>query len=69
MFAKVGSKSLIDLVATVGTSSATTESRVEPDGSLLCPTPSPSQIPRRWWLPQQQPKYYQAHLLGVNIAK
>ena len=30
----------------VGTSSATTESRVEPDGSLVCPTPSPSQTPR-----------------------
>ena len=29
----------------VGTSSATTESRVEPDGSSVCPTPSPSPIP------------------------
>ena len=27
----------------VGTSSVTTESRVEPDGSSVCPAPSPSQ--------------------------
>ena len=32
----------------VGTSSATTESRVEADGSSVCPTPSPSQIPRSY---------------------
>ena len=30
----------------VGTSSVTMESRVEPDGSSVCPTPSPSQPPR-----------------------
>ena len=32
----------------VGTSSATTESPVEPDGSSVCPTPSPSPIPRSY---------------------
>ena len=53
----------------VGTSSATTESRVEPDGSLSCPTPS---------LPLRTPRSYAdvvvgkpaTHgLLGVNVAK
>ena len=52
----------------VGTSSATTESRVEPDGSSLCPTPTLLQTPRWWLLVQQQPKD-QAHLLGVNVVK
>ena len=32
----------------VGTPSATKESRVEPDGSTVCPTPSPSPIPRSY---------------------
>ena len=32
----------------VGTSSATMESRVEPDGSLVCPTPAPSSLPRSY---------------------
>ena len=32
----------------VGTSSATTESRVEPDGSSVCPAPGPSSLPRSY---------------------
>ena len=32
----------------VGTSSATTESRVEPDGSSVCPPPAPSSLPRSY---------------------
>ena len=51
----------------VGTSSATTESRVELDGSSVCPTPSTS-MPRSYAQEQQQAAH-QAHLVGVNVAK
>ena len=32
----------------VGTSSMTTESRVEPDSSLVCPAPGPSSLPHSY---------------------
>ena len=35
-------------VLAVATSSATTESRVEPDGSSVCPAPAPSSLPRSY---------------------
>ena len=41
-------KRLVGPQECVETSSATTESQVEPDGSLVCPTPSPSSSPRSY---------------------
>ena len=55
----------------VGTSSVTTESQVEPDGSQVCPTLRRHHHHVRmqlWLLVQQQPKVH-AHLLGVNVVK
>ena len=54
----------------VGTPSRTTESRVEPAGSIYCPTPSPSPIPCSYAdVVAGTTTTKASHLLGVNVAK